>query len=91
MKIIVVIKKQNRIKRIWKLEKNEKHGEETEHFQFFPPDSESTWPCVYEKRESEDFSHQVREVIIDMLNKLLLVTLKGVKLVNCRILKPEFH
>lgn len=37
---------------------------------------------MYEKRESDGFSHQVREVIMDMLNKLLPVTLKGVKLVN---------
>lgn len=41
------------------------------------------------KRGSDDFSHQVKEVIQIVLNKLLPVTPKGAKLVNCRLVKPD--
>lgn len=41
------------------------------------------------KRSSDDFSHQVKEVIQIVLKKLLPVIPKGKKLVNCRLVKPD--
>lgn len=41
------------------------------------------------KRSSDDFSHQVKEVIQIVLKKVLPVIPKGEKLVNCRLVKPD--